>query len=294
MHILVMPHLSGFFGLGTMIFLVAFSICWIWHTPSQAIGRCFSLAFFATLLQISNPQVYSFTFVANFAVAFIIPLGVLTIASTLPVSFKPARVIQRLLDRYFVSAVALLETLHKDARQEDSWWSRQKRQYHTSQITRIPGRLSIWVTALPVDALGPEGRRSMLDVCESLDVLSNRLRDLTALRSTRHDEEWITVMLPNVRPWRLAIQNVLARLSDAPEELVTTKLQQALTARLQCLEEVVDKAIAQGVEARVGLEQSTNLYRELGAFRGVSEAVVTVVERSEKLDWPRFRETRFY
>ena len=134
----------------------------------------------------------------------------------------------------------------------------------------------------------------MLDVCESLDVLSNRLHDLTASRSIRYDEEWVTVMLPNLRPWRLAIQNVLARLSHAPEELVTAKLQQGLSARLQRLEDVVDKAIAQGVEARVGLEQSTNLYRELGAFRGVSEALVAVVERSEKLDWPRFREARFY
>lgn len=294
MHILVMPHLSGFLGLGTMIFLVSFVICWIWHTPSTAIGRSFSLAFFATLIQISNPQVYSFTFVANFAVAFLIPLGVLTIASALPVSFKPARVIQRLLDRYFVSAVALLETLHKDARHENSWWTRQKRQYHTNQIIRIPGRLSIWVRALPDDALGREGRQSMLDVCESLDALSNRLRDLTALRSTRYDEEWITVMLPDVRPWRLAIQNVLEQLSDAPEEIVTAKLQQSLSARLQRLEDVVDKAIAQGVEDRVGLEQSTNLYRELGAFRGVSEALVAVVARSEKLDWPRFREARFY
>ena len=61
---------------------------------------------------------------------------------------------------------------------------------------------------------------------------------------------------------------------------MTAKLRQGLSARLQSLEDVVDKAIAQGVEARVGLEQSTNLYRELGAFRGVAEALVAVVERS--------------
>jgi uncharacterized membrane protein YccC len=291
-HILIMPHLTGFASLGATIFVVTFAICWICHTPQQGIGRSFGLAFFATQAQIGNPQDYSFTFVANLAVAFLLVLVILAIVAYFPVSFRPEQVFLRLIRRYFGSATELLETLHLEKRRHGSWLERQRRTYHACQLATIPGRLTMWTSALPDAALATDGRASAQELVVRLSMLGDRMRDLMAMREVDHAQAWVREALDEVRSWRLAIQGVLGQMTDMPEDLAFNELQHKLSARMDRLEALIADAIERGSVVDASEGESENLFRELGGFRGVSEALISVAGQSSMVDWPRLREAR--
>jgi uncharacterized membrane protein YccC len=292
-HILIMPHLTGFGSLGATIFAATFAICWICHTPRQGMGRSLGLAFFAILIQVENPQEYSFTFVANFSVAFLLVLGTLAIGAYFPISFRPERVFVRLIRRYFRSAAELLETLHLDKRRHGFWLERQRRAYHARQLATLPGRLSVWTKALPDAALAAGGRADVQELVISLSMLGDRMRDLMAMRDVEHAESWVREVLDEVRAWRLAIQGVFEQVAEVPEDLALDDLRDRLSARMDQIEAQISGAIERGSTIGASADESENLFRELGGFRGVSEALISVVDRSKMLDWQRLREARF-
>ncbi len=291
-HILIMPHLTGFGSLGATIFAATFAICWICHTPQQGMGRALGLAIFAVVTQIENPQEYSFTFVANFSVAFLIVLGILAIVAYFPISFRPEHVFLRLIRRYFYSAAELLETLHFDKRRHGSWLERQRRAYHAHQLATSPGRLSMWTKALPDAALTTDGRASAQQLVVGLSMLGDRTRDLMAMREVDHAEVWVRELLDTVRQWRLGIQGICEQMAEAPEDLAFEDFQDRLSARMDLVEAQVSRAIERGSIAGASEAQSENLYLELGGFRGVSEALISVAGQLSMVDWPRLRETR--
>jgi len=59
------------------------------------------------------------------------------------------------------------------------------------------------------------------------------------------------------------------------------------------LEARIQEALDKSDEARVSAEESGNMYRLLGAHRGVSEALVNFASKTVGIDWVRLREERF-
>jgi uncharacterized membrane protein YccC len=292
LHILIMPHLSGFPALGLTIFAATFGICWICHNPQQAMGRSLGLVFFAVLTQIENSQTYSFTFVANLTVAVALVLGILAVVAYFPVSFRPERVFFRLLRRYCHSAEALLETLHLDKRVQNTWYEHQRRTYHANQMATIPGRMAMWSKVLPRAALSPEGRGHVQHFIACLAMLGDRSRDLIEKRATNPSEVWVSEVLDDARAWRLAIQAILAQIAIAPEELEPDGLRERLFIRMNRLEAQVADAIGQGRTVDASADESEAIFRELGGFRGVSEALTTMIDQTSAIDWRQLREVR--
>jgi hypothetical protein len=66
-----------------------------------------------------------------------------------------------------------------------------------------------------------------------------------------------------------------------------------LDAILVRLEARIHEALDKIDEARVSAEESGNMYRLLGAHRGVSEALVDFASKTVGIDWPRLREERY-
>ena len=100
-YILVMPHLTSFAGLGVVIFVAVFLICYLNHRPTQALGKATGLGLLAMLMDVTNEQNYSFLSVTNLAVVLAMVLLVLTVARHFPVSFRAEHVFLRLLGRIF-------------------------------------------------------------------------------------------------------------------------------------------------------------------------------------------------
>lgn len=90
-HIFVMPGLSSFAGLGSLIFAVTFAICYLFAAPKQVLGRTAGLAMFATIAAISNQQTYSFLHVADTALMIALILLLLAVSAHVPYSPQPER-----------------------------------------------------------------------------------------------------------------------------------------------------------------------------------------------------------
>ena len=292
-HLLLMPKLSDFAALAVIIFVVTFLICWLCHTPRQAMGRALGLAFFAVLIQVENAQTYSFTFAANLTVAVGLVLGILVLVSYFPVSFQPERVFLRLAQRYFDALNALLETLHVEKREAGTWLERQRRAYYTRQLKIIPGSMAAWIRALPKDAVTDEERKTLLDIMAGLAVLGDRTRDLLSTRHVEHSDFWVNKVVSEARAWRHAIQNVCEKLGSVETaSLETHYLEERLLARMAAIEEIVADALsAQGADSPTSA-QSDAVFRELGGFRGVSVSLISLVKQIKQIDWARLREAR--
>lgn len=290
---LIMPLLSGYGGLGATVFAGTFAICWICHTPQQAMGRALGLAFFAVLTQVENTQAYSFTFVANLTVAFGLVLSILVVVSHVPVSFKPERVIERLTRRYFNSVVALLETVHVEKRAKKTWLERQIRAYHSSQLKAIPRRLVPWVKALSDDVVSSDERKTLNELVGGLAMLSDRTQDLLSTRDVEHSKFWVRAVVKEAREWRHAIQYVCAKLGALDTgDLSIAELNHRLSQRMDALEDLVAKALREKRTDSASYMQNDALFRELGGFRGVSTTLLSLVQQSQKIDWQRFQEAR--
>jgi hypothetical protein len=150
----------------------------------------------------------------------------------------------------------------------------------------------MWTRALPDVALPTGGRANVQELVVSLSMLGDRTRDLMAMRDVDHAEDWVRELLDTVRQWRLGIQGICEQMAEAPEDLAFEDFQDRLSARMDLVEAQVSRTIERGSIAGASEAQSENLYLELGGFRGVSEALISVAGQSSMVDWPRLREAR--
>ncbi len=143
-YIFVMPQLSSFLGLGVMIFLATFAICYLNAAPRQGLGRAFGLAMFVVVIGVSNEQSYSFIAVANTAMVLPIVFSILMLTAYIPWSPLPERVFLRLLARFFRSTEYLISTLGQDPQQSLTVRQRWRKRFHAREVATLPGKLGTW------------------------------------------------------------------------------------------------------------------------------------------------------
>jgi uncharacterized membrane protein YccC len=153
-HIFVMPHLSGFLGLGTMLFVTVFALVYLLYSPRHLLKRYFGLAFFMVLVSIDVHQHYSFLTVVNLALVFLMILGSLAITQYFPVSLRPEDRFQAILRRFLRSSAFLMSTTGWSRERAPSRLQRWRKAHHLSNVANAPAKLASWAHALPPAALG--------------------------------------------------------------------------------------------------------------------------------------------
>jgi hypothetical protein len=103
----------------------------------------------------------------------------------------------------------------------------------------------------------------------------------------------VHALLADVRRWRVAVQKIFGQLADQPETAATAASQSRLDAVLGRLEARIQEAFDPIDDARVSVAEGGDMYRLLGAHRGVSEALVKVAGQTIGIDWMLLREGRF-
>ena len=292
-YVLVMPHLTSFTGLAVVIFAAVFLICYLYHRPTQALGRAAGLGLLAMLMDVTNEQNYNFLSVANLAVVLALVLAVLAVATHFPVSFRAEHVFLRLLGRFFRACAYLASTLQWDRANPPTRWQRLRRVLHLGDLARVPGKLAIWGSALPAAALGQSTTEEMQAVVDSLQALAYRMQDLIETRATPQSQLLARELLSQVHAWRVGLQDIFRNLSQHPEAADFADFRSRLDAMLGRLEEQIKKAVAGEDRASIATRENENSIRLLGAFRGVSEELVNFARQSGGIDWARLREARF-
>jgi hypothetical protein len=292
-NILVMPHLAGFASLAVVIFAAVFLISYLFSRPSELASKTAALALLVILLDVTNDQSYNFLDVANLGLVLPLVFAVLEVARHFPVSFRPEHVFLRLLGRFFRACAYLAATLQWDPADPPTRWQRLRRVLHLGDLATVPGRLATWGNALPAAALGQSTTAQVQTLVDSLQALAYRMQDLIEARATPQSQALVRELLSEVRAWRVGLQEIFRNLSQRPEAADYGDFRSRLDALLGRLEGQIEKAAAGADQAGISTRENENSFRLLGAFRGVSEALVNFARQAGWIDWARLREARF-
>ena len=289
-HVFVMPPLHSFVGLGTGIFVAIFLICLIFSKPAQAIVRTVGTSWFVMLISVKNQQSYDFLYFVNFGLISMLSLGALWITSWFPISFRPQDVIVKQMRRFFTGCERLASAVHDDAGRHRL---RMPLAFHLHEVSSLPGKIGRWMAALPTAALRRGTREETQDLTNSLQELGDGMRALIEAREAAQSETIRRALTADMHAWRMAIQEVLRHLSVSPVSEEAPVLRSRLDAELAVVEARIEREINAEHLDRIYSGKIENMYRMLGVYRRISEAVIEIAERAAGIDWTRLREGRF-
>ena len=293
LYIFIMPTLSSFIGLGVLIFAATFVICYLFADPRQMLGRAFGLAMFVTIASITNEQSYNFLSVANTAMMFPVIFMIFAISAYIPVSPRPQRAFLRLLGRFFRSSAYLMSAMRWDPPHPVTRLERWKKAFHAREVATLPAKLGTWAPHIDAATLSGTAPQQVQTLVTSLQSLTYRMQHLLEERDTPQAQFLVKELFEEFRAWRLGMQAVLQELADDPAGAQGSALRARLDSVLERLEEKIKSALNKTVEGQFSDQDAEEFYRLLGAYRGVSEALVDYARNADAIDWAPWHEERF-
>lgn len=297
-YIFLMPRLSSFVGLGTLIFLVTFAFGYLFHEPRQNLARIAGILGFTTMAGISNEQTYSFLSLADTALMMLLGVGFIALGRLVPFSLQPHKAYLRLVRRFLRSCEYLSAKLLRDPGQPLDWLARARDAFHLSELSTLPAKITRWADAIPPESLGGTKPEHLQALTTNILALSYRMRETFEARTEFPPitESELVVggdLQREIDTWRSALREIFRRLALDPDAGDVAGFRAGLDGKLQVLETQIGQTLNRADQVRLSAEREAGAYRLLGAHRGLSEAVIAFATAAGTVDWPRLREERF-
>jgi ElaB/YqjD/DUF883 family membrane-anchored ribosome-binding protein len=119
------------------------------------------------------------------------------------------------------------------------------------------------------------------------------MNTLIKLRTVGQSDIIVRELQEEVRSWRDKVQQIFAHLAAEPEAAEYSRYRSRLDSTLEHLESRIKETLDDADALDIASDQGENMYRLLGAHRGVSEALVDFAEQAATIDWVHLRESRF-
>ena len=273
-----------------MIFAVTFSICYLFSAPQQMLGRAFGLAIFVAIASISNEQSYSFLVVADTSLMFVLVFFILMITAYIPFSPHPERAFLRLLCRFFRSSEYLISTMHRKPNTKlDNW----KKIFYTRQLTCVPNQLVTWGRFINPNVLPGATSDQVSTLNYKLQSLSYRMQELLEIGDSIQNEFLLQELLEDICFWQFKVHKAFQHLSDDPTFGNKERFRDKLTEIMNHFEERIKETLNKNGKSQLSAQDGEKFYRLLGAYRGVSEALVGYTGSTDDIDWSHGHEERF-
>jgi uncharacterized membrane protein YccC len=292
-YIFILPHLSSFLGLGLLLFVVTFTICYLFSSPKQALGRTFGLAMFLSVATIDNQQTYSFMVVATNALMNPLLFLLLAITVHFPVNLRHEKSFLRLLERYFRSCDHLMSSMHHDVQHVETGLVRLRKAFHLREMSSIPTKLGGWAKFLDLKTLPGTNAQDVQLLLVGLQELAARIRELLEERSSLQNQHLVSELGDTARSWRLILKEAFVGLSGAPVNVDREPYRTRIDEMMNKLETRIRGTLDKSPEKEFGQDDGEKFYRLLGAYRGVSEALVGYAGSAGTIDWAPWHEERF-
>ena len=290
-HVLLMPQLSSFASLGPAIFIGVFIVMIAFGKPQQGILRSVFGAMFVMVISVKNEQTYDFLYVVNFGLMFVLALLAVWISGYFPFYLAPAQRVFRQLRRLLTSGEQLLAM---EVAAPGLPLRAMRRDFHLREVATLPNKIGGWLQASPVNALDEKFPGQAGLFVDNLQLLSDHLRNLFSLRSHAHTLALANQLEPEFESWRSALAEVLQGLARDQSGADGSALRSRLDTKLAAMEERIAQVLnAAPPDSDSSQDESEELYRLLGAYRGLSQAIIDVVESGAQIDWDALRESRF-
>ena len=286
-YVFVMPQLSSFLGLGTLLFICMFANCFF----LDGMARFFGSMAILNILQIQNEQVYSFYAMANVYLFLVMGFAFLFAMSYLLGSPRPEKVVFRLMDRFFGSARFLMSRVDPE-QQRQTGWERWRIAFHRRQLRSIPAKLAAWSKAID-RSLFPENTPEQIQaMVTGVQVLVYRLEQFLEAGSVCHTEPLSGELRDDIWAWRISLETIFGKWARNPEAESVAALKQRLETGLTRLEERIAEVVNRAGDDGNRVE-GKHFFRLLGGYRGVSEAALAYAAAAQTINWTHWREERF-
>ncbi len=293
LYVFIMPHLSGYGQLGMMIFIVTFGITYLFSAPRQAGVKATALAMIMNNISVQNQQTYSFASFANGLVMITLVAALIIATAHIPLPPRPEKVFLRLLRRFFREAEFMMSQLALDWEQRKGWVVRWKMLFYRNDLQELPVKLATLSQRIDKRLLHNTTPEKVQALVTNLQALAYRVQELIEARNLQQSKLIVRELLTDVRSWRVAVQKVFDRLSKEPAAADFASLRSRVDATLDRLEKRMESALDKAEYTSVSAEERKNIYRLLGAHRGVSEALVDFAKQTVEINWKQWQEERF-
>jgi len=293
LYIFVMPQLSSFTELGLMIFIVTFSIAYLFAAPNLGLFRSMGLAMFVSIISVSNEQSYSFISVTNSVLNNIMVLLLLMLVAYIPFSSQPDRTFMRLLGRFFHSCEFLMTSMHRDSTKTPTRLDGWKKAFHIREISTLPGKLTAWGNAIDTKIHSGTSAEQLQALTTNLQALTYRLQELLETQSYSQADFLVQELQADIHLWQSKTHETLQSLSKDPTSGDTDLFRSILSEGTEQLEARIKETLNKTTKGQLSTQDGENFYRLLGAYRGMSNALIDYTGSTDDIDWSYWREPRF-
>jgi hypothetical protein len=292
-YMLILPGLSGFLSLGTLIFVTTFSICYFLSGPAQALTKTLALAMFVSIASIDNQQAYSFGVVATNVLMFPVLFVVLAITAYFPVNLRQEKSFLRLLKRYFRSCDGLLSGTQRDEQHTKARFESVNKAFHMREISSIPTKLAGWARFLDVSVLPGTDAKDVQALLPRLHNLSGHIKELVEVSGSMRSRHLVDELGDEAAHWRRKLQEAFVSLGSAPADLEQEAYRASLDSLMHRMEKKIREILDRSAGEQLSREDGQEFYRLLGAYHGVSESLVGYTAAAGTIDWSPWHEERF-
>ncbi len=286
-YVFIMPQLSSFRGLGSLLFIVMFLNCYF----LSGMARFFCSMAILNMLQIQNPQVYSFAAMANVYIFLVMAFTFLFVMSYLIGSPRPEKVLLRLMERFFRSAEFLMSRKTPEIGQL-SFLELWRIAYHYRQLHSIPTKISAWGKAIDQNLFPGNTPKQIQNLVTSIQTLVYRLEQFLDTGVVFRSEPVSVELHKDVNTWHSVIAKTFSNWATAPEAESVATLKERLETGLTRIERRIESVVNR-TDVEVGRQEGENFFQLIGGYRGVSEAALAYAGAAQVINWSHWREERF-
>lgn len=288
-YVFIMPRLSTFVGLGALLFMAAFVVCYFY----TGLARLAGLIAIVNEISVSNPQSYNFAAMANglfFTVAALLFVFGMSYMLRSP---RPEKAVLHLVQRFFRSAAFLVTRLETDPRRAPSVTQRWRAAFHWQELQTLPAKITAWSHAIDRTKFPANTPEQVQGLVTSLQTLVCRLHALHDAGDQGQAASLIQELGEEIQAWRTGIEETFMTWSQHPDADAAVDLQGRLAKWLDALEARIEAVLAQTDTTGLSPEEGQHFFRLLGGIRGVTAAAVGCAGSAGTIDWKQWREEMF-
>ena len=277
-YVFIMPRLTGFLELGTMIFLLMFGIGMLYSAPAKGLSRLAGFITFLSLLGIDNQQNYDFASFANSLLMLFLAISMISLVSSFRFSRRPEQALRRVFMRFSREGARALQGLRMN-------WSGGAGSAlpDTEQLRDCSKRLHMWSQHVdPTIGVDPQDLERLANtagsLCFRMEALANTEPSATPELVQDQLQRWHAFMEQRLQDYGVG------RL-DTPMTDLRRRLDRDIEEFDVRLEQLDDDALSD--------VDRLSLYQLMGSYRSLAEGMTRFVTAVDEIPWPRMREPRF-
>ncbi|GKS68348.1 fusaric acid resistance family protein [Nitrosomonas sp. PY1] len=294
-YVFVMPALSGFLELGTLIFIVTFTSHYLFPQPQQTMSRLGSMLPFISLVNLENQQTYDFAAFANGAMMLLLGVIINIAIEYFFTSSRPEKAFLRSLARFHRYCGILLSDLADDKKSSKKSEQRWKADHYYHNLLILPEKLVKYGQHIDYQVFPHNKYEQVDELVMNLQDIVYRIKTLMDTKRYSQDKLPACHLNNDLQDLCLKLGEQFHHWFNNPTVITFEKnLQVNLAEKLDSIEtQFREAAILTNQVEYSGDNNSEYFYQLLGIYRGLVEAIIGHALLAEKLDFEQWQEARF-